>query len=471
MTPPIFSKPAAAQNPAEPHPFLPGLPRADEGKLGAVSGDGSSFIRLDDKGETFPTVEDLLKAVADEPLFGAVANAKYQPERNKKYLKVTVAILEIRKYLRGDEKSAATAAKKIEEWLSDGELLGDTLVAHQARVNLIKALKKAPKEKGIDEGVKAMLAALTKNYAPKAAEAKPAESAVEAKAKDAAAVLAEMTDAKLFGEKYSAYDAKRNKEYLDVTLAIMEVRKFVRGDASDPAAAKEKIAAWLNQYALLTDAVPHQARVNLVKALEGASGASEEWNKGVAAIVATLRAKYNPAPPEKPADPDPPKETPKPEEKPAPEKPKEEPPKEDAPADKPKEAEKPKEAAKPKTLQASYAFTKFTFAAKDKREDTDLTLVKSVMALLRPAVDPLQTKDPEFELKCEMQVKINNETGEVVEVLIQDIKVKGKTSVEDIEGAFQNMAERFHARYRFKRGKEDKGPTTVIGIPLDFKKK
>ncbi|MCC6273340.1 MAG: hypothetical protein IT572_07720 [Deltaproteobacteria bacterium] len=470
MTPPIFSKPAAAQNPAEPHPFLTGFPGADEGKPGVISGDGSSFIRLDDKGETFPTVEDLLKAVADEPLFGAVANAKYQPERNKKYLKVTVAILEIRKYLRGDEKGAATAAKKIEEWLSDGELLGDTLVAHQARVNLIKALKKAPKDKGLDEGVKAMLAALTKNYAPKAAEPKPAESAGEGKAKDAAAVLAEMTDAKLFGEKYSAYDAKRNKEYLDVTLALMEVRKVVRGDVSDATAAKEKIAAWLNQYVLLTDAVPHQARVNLVKALEGASGASEEWNKGVAAIVATLRAKYSPAPPEKPAEPEPPKESPKPEEKPAPEKPKEEPPK-DAPADKPKEAEKPKEAAKAKALQASYTFTKFTFGAKEKREDTDMTLVKTVMALLRPAIDPLQTKDPEFELKCEMQIKINNETGEVVEVLIQDIKVKGKTSVEAIESALQNIAERFHTRYRFKRGKDDKGPTTVIGIPLDFKKK
>lgn len=467
MTPPIFSKPTAAQSPAEPHPFFPG---ADESKPGVISGDGSSFIRLDDKSETFPTVQDLLKAVADEPLFGAVANAKYQPERNKKYLKVTVALLEVRKYLRGDEKSAAAAPKKIEEWLSDGELLGDTLVAHQARVNLIKALKKAPKEKGIDEGVKAMLAALTKNYAPKAAEAKPVESAGEGKAKDAAAVLAEIADAKLFGEKYSAYDAKRNKEYLDVTLALMEVRKFVRGDASDPAAAKEKIAAWLNQYELLTDSVPHQARVNLVKALEGASGGSEEWNQGVAAIVATLRAKYSPAPLEKPAEPEPPKESPKPEEKPAPEKPKEEPPK-DAPADKPKEAEKPKEEAKPKALQASYAFTKFTFAAKDKREDTDMTLVKSVLALLRPAIDPLQAKDPELELKCEMQVKINNETGEVVEVLIQDIKVKGKTSVEAIESAFQNMAERFHARYRFKRGKDDKGPTTVIGIPLDFKKK
>ncbi|MCC7345445.1 MAG: hypothetical protein IT573_10940 [Deltaproteobacteria bacterium] len=470
MTPPIFSKPAAAQNPAEPHPSLTGFPGADESKPGVISGDGSSFIRLDDKGETFPTVEDLLKAVADEPLFGAVANAKYQPERNKKYLKVTVAILEMRKYLRGEEKGAMTAAKKIEEWLSDGELLGDTLVAHQARVNLIKALKKAPKEKGIDEGVKAMLAALTKNYAPKAAESKPAESSGEAKGKDAAAVLAELTDAKLFGEKHSAYDAKRNKEYLGVTLALMEVRKFVRGDASNPVAAQEKIAAWLNQYALLTDAVPHQARVNLVKALEGASGASEEWNNGVAAIVTTLRAKYSPAPPEKPAEPESPKEPPKAEEKPPPEKPKEEPSK-DAPADKPKEAEKPKEEAKPKVLQTSYPFTKFTFAAKDKREDTDMTLVKSVLALLRPAVDPLQAKDPEFELKCEMQIKINNETGEVVEVLIQDIKVKGKTSVEDIEGAFQNMAERFHARYRFKRGKDDKGPTTVIGIPLDFKKK
>lgn len=466
MTPPNLSKAPGGSNVGSLPLYDLGSKEPSDPKAPSLGVAGSSFVRLDSGSESFATVEDLLNALGDAALFASVANAKYQPERNKKYLKVTLALMEIRKYVRGDEKNAAEAPKRIATWLNDPELLGDTLVAHQARVNLIKALKKAPKGQGIDEGVKAMLEALSKNYAPKAAESKAPEAAEGGKAKDASTVVAELSDEKLFGEKLSVYNAKRNKEYLDVTLAIMEIRKFVRGDVAEPEAAKLKIAAWLNQYVLLTDAVPHQARVNLIKALDGASGSSESWNKGVAAIAATLKAKYEPTPPEKSAEP----EAPKDEKKPAPEKPKEEPPK-DEPADKPKEAEKPKETAKPKELQSSYAFSKFTFAAKEKREDTDLTLVKTIMALLRPAIDPIYEKNPGFGLECEMQVKVNNDTGEGVEVMLKNIKVEGNAPVDEMESAFQNMAERFHSRYRFKRSKADKDPVTIYVIPLTFKKK
>jgi len=429
---------------------------------------------LDAGTDPFSSVEDMLKAMGDEQLFGSVANAKYQSERNGKYLKVTLAIMEIKKYLRGDEKTAALAPKKIEDWLNDADLLGDTVVAHQARVNLIKVLKRAPKDQGIAEGIKAMLEALTKNYAPKAAAAKPAEGSAETKPKDAATILADLADAKLFGDKFSSYDAKRNKEYLAVSLALIEIRKFVRGDSAEADTASTKISAWLNDYALLTDQVPHQARVNLIKALEGASGGSEDWKKGIQKIVGTLKATYSPTPPEKPAPLDPPKDVPKDKPKDPPkseEKPPSEKPKEDVPADKPKEAEKPKEEAKPKLLLAKYVFTKFTFAMKDKREDTDMTLVKTVMATLRPAVDPLIAKDPTFVMQASMRVKINNETGEVVEISFEDLKVQGKTSTEEVESALQNMAERFHARYRFVRSNDFKGPSTIIEIPLDFKKK
>ncbi|MCE9625873.1 MAG: hypothetical protein K8R69_10555 [Deltaproteobacteria bacterium] len=470
MTPPVYGKPGNPGTSLVPASYPDSATDVSPANRPAVViGEGSSYVRLDSGTDPFSSVEEMLKAMGDEQLFGSVANAKYQSERNGKYLKVTLAIMEMKKYLRGDEKNAALAPKKIEDWLNDADLLGDTVVAHQARVNLIKVLKRAPKDQGIAEGVKAMLEALTKNYAPKAAAAKPAEAPAETKPKDVATLLADLADAKLFGDKFSSYDAKRNKEYLAVSLALIEIRKFVRVDSVEADTASTKISAWLNDYALLTDQVPHQARVNLIKALEGASGGSEDWKKGIQKIVGALKATYSPTAPEKPAPPDPPKDVPKDKPKDPPKT--EEKPKEDPPVDKPKEAEKPKEETKPKVLQSKYVFTKFTYAMKDKREDTDMTLVKTVMATLRPAVDPLIAKDPAFAMQASMRVKINNETGEVVEIVFEDVKVQGKTATEEVESAIQNMAERFHARYRFVRSNDFKGPSTVIEIPLDFKKK
>jgi len=464
MTPPFVRVPG--DSPAKFYPVAGDFAPSEPGGKPSVISQGDSFVRLDDSSGSFANVQDLLKATGDEQLFGSVANAKYQPERDKKYLKVTLALMEIRKYLRGDEKKSSLAPKRIEDWLNDAELLGDTVVAHQARVNLIKALKRAPKDAGIDEGVKAMLASLGKNYAPKAEapKADPVPVPVE-KSKDAAGVLGEMSDAKLFGEKLSDYDAKRNKDFLAVTVAILEVRKFVRGDSSEAETAKTKIAAWLNDYNLLTGEIPHRARVALIKALEAAPQQSEAWNRGAQEILATLKAKYTPVKPEAPAEP--PKEETKPkEDPPKDEKPKGDPP----PADKPKAVEKPKED--PKALLAKYVFAKFTFGIKAKREDTDQTLVKSLMATLRPTIDSLQAKDPSFNLQCDMTVKINNDTGEVLEAEFGTFKVQqGKISVEEIESALQNMAERFHTRYRFLRGKDDKGATTIIEIPLNFAKK
>ncbi len=460
MTPP--SSRLSGDAPVQPYPIGTGVNSFGSAEKPALLKPVDSFVKLDDTAPAFASVQDLLLAMGDEQLFGSVANAKYQPERNKKYLKVTMALMEIRKYLRGDEKNSSVAPKRIEEWLSDPELLGDTVVAHQARVNLIKVLKKAPKDATIDDGVKAMLAALAKNYAPQAQAPKPSEASAEDKPKDVSALLSEITDTKLFAEKFADYDVKRNQDFLSVSLALLEVRKFIRGDSGEAETAKAKIAAWLNDYNLLTGEIPHRARVALIKALENAPSQSEAWNKGIQEIVATLKAKYSPAKPE-PA-PEPPKgnpkpkeETPKPDEKP--------PPKDPPPADKPK-VEDP-----PKALSALYLFNKFTFAMKEKREDTDMSLVKTVMATLRPTIDPLQAKDPEFTLETDMFVKVNNETGEVVEISFKDPKIQGKTKVEEVESALQNMAERFHTRYRFVRGKEDKKPVTTIEIPLTFAKK
>src|SRR5512143_1736193 len=81
-----------------------------------------SFVPMDNSSDNYKTVEDLLKAIGDEQLFGTVPNAKYQPERNGKYLKVTSAILEIRKLLKQDEKNSSYAVNAVKEWLSDGTL-------------------------------------------------------------------------------------------------------------------------------------------------------------------------------------------------------------------------------------------------------------------------------------------------------------------------------------------------------------
>lgn len=452
MTPPLPTGPYLGNPKSLPAPTddlpLEGAPLP----LGPGVGDVSlnpvdSFIPMDDSstGE-FKSVQDLLNAIGDEQLFGKLANAKYQAERNKKYLKVTLAILEIRKHLRGDEKTAAAAAKKIEEWLSDPELLGDTAVAHQARVNLIKALKRAPKGQGIDEGVKTILEALGKNYSTKAPPPNPAPPKPEApkleekpkedvKAPTAGSLLDSLTDAKLFGDKASSYNSERNKKYLPVTMALLEIRKFAKGDGAGTNDAVTKIAAWLGDSALLSDPVAHQARLGLIQALGAAPKGTESFNKGVAELLAALKANYGKAgDAPKPAEP------------------------------KPESDSKAKAGAKGLSELSVNPKTK----TKDKREDDAKSLSSGLNGAVKPAMSRLLKKYDSLKVKCQMTISVDDTTGQVVTVSFKDIEAGGGISPQDTKELLEAIAGNIRARFRFKKLGDSglsffKVPLSIIG--------
>ncbi|KAB2837807.1 hypothetical protein F9K50_10365, partial [bacterium] len=135
MTPPLPTSPLGGA--AKTYPSVGGLAPLEETPAPLGPGAGAplspvdAFIPMDDSASAdYKTVQDLLAALGDEQLFGKLGYAKYNPERNGKYLEVTVTVLEIKKLLRGDSKSSAEAVKKIGEWLNKYELLTDTQVAH-----------------------------------------------------------------------------------------------------------------------------------------------------------------------------------------------------------------------------------------------------------------------------------------------------------------------------------------------------
>ncbi|MFO1463540.1 MAG: hypothetical protein U1F66_07155 [bacterium] len=428
MTPPLPSGPVLGA--AKSFPLGPGdAPFGDAPEAKPLPGPVDSYVPMDSSSaDSYKSVEDLLKAMGDEQLFGAVANAKYQPERNKKYLKVTVAILEIRKLLRGDEKNSAYAVQKVEAWLSDADLLGDTVVAHQARVNLIKALKRAPKGAGIDDGVKAVLEALQRNYTPKAETPKEAPKdapkdapkeapKAEAKPQESASLADSLSDAKLFGDKFAAYNPERNKKYLAVTLAILEVRNFAKGSSANAAQAAAKIAAWLSDSALLTDSTAHQARLGLIQALGAAPKGSESFNQGVAEILAALKANYSKAgaPPQK-GD--------------------------------------PKPASDVKTKGEGSALTEVSVnpkgKVKDKREDDAKSFSNGVNGAVKPALSRFLKKYDSINVKCNMTVSIDDSTGQVVTVSFKDIKLGGGITSQDAKELFDAIAQNICGRFRFK---------------------
>ncbi|MCE9625874.1 MAG: hypothetical protein K8R69_10560 [Deltaproteobacteria bacterium] len=441
MTPPLPSGSIGSPTKLSP---LPGV--SDSDAAAPISKPsfkvGDSYVPLDNSSDRYPTTQDLLNAIGDEQLFGTVANAKYQPERNKKYLKVTLAIMEVKKYLRGDEKNYGYATKKIEEWLSDSELLTDTVVAHQARVNLIKALKRAPKSSDTDEGVKAIIEALSKNYAtaPVPPPAKPDVPKVDEKPKVdapkvdekpvvAASLNDALVDAKIFGDKFSSYDSERNKKYLDVTVALIEIRKIAKGTETSPVAAKAKIASWLSDPALLTDPVAHKARLGLIQALTAAPKGSDVFNQAIAEVLAALKADYS------------------------------------------KAGAAPKVEAKPVTeIKAKEAGGKLGEVSvnpkskpKEARVDDAKSFSAGLQSAVKPAITRLMKKYSSVSVKTQMMVSIDESTGQIITVSFKDNKL-GDVSPQDAKELFAAIADNIRSRFRFKKiGNEG---LAFISVPL-----
>ncbi len=445
MTPPLPASPlggaakidSSAEVPA-PHEGKP----APLGPGGAPLNPVDTFVPMDDSATAeYKTVQDLLAALGDEPLFGKLGYAKYNPERNGKYLEVTVAVLEIKKLIRGDSKSSAEAVKKIGEWLNKYELLTDTNVSHVARVNLIKALQRAPKGAGIDAAVKDVLAALQKQYNPKPPEAK-APSAKEApKAKEnpppkAASSLAEaLSDRVLFDKHFDAYDKERNKTYAPVSIAILEVKKVAKGEASSAAEAKAKLVAWLKDEKLLKDPVAHQARLGLIAALNAAPKGTEAYNQAIADLSAALKANYGAA---------------------------------GAPAK--KEPAKPEVDSKTKAGPKGLAELNVNPKSKTKakREDDAKSLSNGMTAAVKPAMSRLLKKYDSLSVKCQMTLSIDESSGQVITVSFKDIKTGANISAEDTRELLETIANNIRARFRFKPMGESglafiKVPLSIVG--------
>ncbi|MCC7345444.1 MAG: hypothetical protein IT573_10935 [Deltaproteobacteria bacterium] len=446
MTPPLPASPlggaakidSSAEVPA-PHEGKP-APLGPGG--GAPLNPVDTFVPMDDSAPAeYKTVQDLLAALGDEPLFGKLGYAKYNPERNGKYLEVTVAVLEIKKLIRGDSKSSAEAVKKIGEWLNKYELLTDTNVSHVARVNLIKALQRAPKGAGIDAAVKDVLAALQKQYNPKPPEAK-APSAKEApKAKEnpppkAASSLAEaLSDRVLFDKHFDAYDKERNKTYAPVSIAILEVKKVAKGEASSAAEAKAKLVAWLKDEKLLKDPVAHQARLGLIAALNAAPKGTEAYNQAIADLSAALKANYGAA---------------------------------GAPAK--KEPAKPEVDSKTKAGPKGLAELNVNPKSKTKakREDDAKSLSNGMTAAVKPAMSRLLKKYDSLSVKCQMTLSIDESSGQVITVSFKDIKTGANISAEDTRELLETIANNIRARFRFKPMGESglafiKVPLSIVG--------
>ncbi|HKX12913.1 MAG TPA: hypothetical protein VJP40_07150, partial [bacterium] len=262
MTPPLT--PVKGASAPAPLPTLPNPANSQQpGPVLSNSGQ-SSFVKLNEgEAAAFKSKAELSAALTDARLFGS-ALKDYEAGKSDKYIRVNLALDAVREAISGQGKSA-TAAQKISMWLSDPALLQDTAVAHVARVNLVKVLKQAPKDASIDESVKTILEALLKNYSNNSA---PKTEAPKAEAPKTLA--AQLEDSNLFGEHFKDYDAKKNKEYAAVNLALAEIRKLATGKSKDADPVKLRVERWLGDAALLTDKVPHQARVNLLKVLGAA---------------------------------------------------------------------------------------------------------------------------------------------------------------------------------------------------------
>jgi hypothetical protein len=416
MTPPLNP----VQGKPAPLPPLPApAPAPSEAPKPSLAGK-SSYVALNG-GETaaFKTKAELSAALSDARLFGS-ALKDYEAGKSDKYLRVSVALDAIRSAIAGDGKSA-TAVQRISMWLSDATLLNDLAVAHVARVNLVKVLKQAPKDPSIDESVKAILEALQKNYgsqAPKK-EAPPAAPAEAPKT-----LSAQLEDANLFGEHFKDYEAKKNKEYALVNLALTEIRKLATGKTKDADPVKIRVERWLGDSTLLVDKVPTQARVNLIKVLSAAP--SSDSNN---VIIAALKANYSSQPAKK------------------------------------EEAAPPSEVKTETAKGVTTYKTKPNAKSKASRDDTAQTFQSGLNPALKRIFERFLKSSPNG-ITAEMTVTVNEQTGEITDVSFTNVKSGAGEGA--LKSFFNEAANALRTRFRFKPGTFDSGGFGFIKAKVVF---
>jgi len=119
--------------------------------------------------------------LSDNQVFGDKA-PQYQGERYKKYLKVTLALGAVKRFLTNDGASLF-AKQRIEEWIGDEDLLQDP-VNREAHRNLLGALEKASSRPGQEASVKSLLELLRSAKIPAAPLAKNSTNSSPAKVEE-----------------------------------------------------------------------------------------------------------------------------------------------------------------------------------------------------------------------------------------------------------------------------------------------
>lgn len=389
------------------------------------------------KAKAPPTKDDLKNLVpflGDDQIFGVFAT-DYQKERNKKYLRLTLAILSIRSYLKGDGDVAA-AKQRIADWRSEPTLIQDHINVHAGK-NIVWVLDRAKGDPGVDELLKAIRA----DYSAEAAEkAKP-------KPKSQDEILVSLGYDAIFGDQHEAFkkDKKEKvRKYLKVDLAIIEVKKFLAGDADALASSKTRLVEWLQQSELLADPVALRARKNLI-ALLGVPAQDEDLGKSLQDLVGVLKADYTPKPP-------PSAEEKKPEEK-----------KPDAP-----KAEEPK----PEEPKTKSTVTVFFTAPKvpGKRDDNMQRMVTKCRTQWTGVYERYLKSYPDLQATVTLNFKVDNKTGAITEVRFSNIKSTGTAAPEAVEEMLREIAAGMYSVVSFeKQGSE---PSSEILLEsLEFKPK
>ncbi len=397
MTPPLSK--ANGPKPVEPGIFS--IPDPKKDPKAPVKKD--VYVSQGDtaKAKASVKLEDLVPAVGDEQLFG-IFNAKYQPEKNKKYLKVTLALLAVRKFLGGDEAKAAEAKDKIVEWLSDGKLYPDK-TAHEARKNLIKVLEKAAGDSNVDE----LLKVLKANYT----------TAAVAKTKEE--ILSDISDLDLFEEFLKTYTDEKNKKYLKVTLSLLAIRKYLGGDASKLEEAKGKIVEWLSDADILRDDAAVKARKNLIKLLNVTTD-DATLNADLQSLVKLLKANYSVS-----------SASAKEEKTPAP----------------------PPEKGKGEKTKAGYKYSFSIPTKKGGRKDNADNVGGKLNSVVSPPYNRF-LKNSEAGVSADMKLIVDPETGYVKEVRFENIKINGSANEAALENLFKAISTRAQQTYSFEKGIE-----------------
>jgi hypothetical protein len=394
------------------------------------------------RGKPAPTPDDLKNLVpflGDEQLFG-IYNEAYQKERNKKFLNVTLALSTIQKYLKGEGEQASIARQRVVEWLSDPELLKDAIPT-QARKNLVWVLDRV---KG-DPGVAGILGALKKNYGtPAAPVAKPDPQGVKPKSREE--VAKSVTPESILGDQGQAYMKEKNGKYLNMTMALISVDKFLNGKDDALPVAKARLVEWLAEKNLLRDPVALLVRKNLIRFLS-VPVADADFGKNLQELVGYLKADYTVHEP-KPAVEDAPQ--PEAEAKPS------------AAAAATKESEEPP-AAKPGSYKTMEPWV-FTFPSPEKpgpRDDTFETMWPKLRGIFHVTYEKYRKDHPELRFSMTMHYKMSNLSGAVASGSFTDVKIFSNTDPKVVESMLREIAGLLYRNISFEKYKSGLLPPVI----------